>query len=114
MNLNNFTIKAQETLQQAQQSAFNNSNPSIESLHLLQAMIEDKDGPIEFLLKKSNANYNIIQSRLEESLAKLPKQQSGDAGQQLGRDANNVILRSGAALKEFQPRPVLPRRGRRP
>jgi len=101
MNLNNFTIKAQETLQQAQQSAFNNSNPSIESLHLLQAMIEDKDGPIEFLLKKSNANYNIIQSRLEESLAKLPKQQSGDAGQQLGRDANNVILRSGAALKEF-------------
>jgi len=101
MNLNNFTIKAQETLQQAQQAAFNKGNPAIESGHILQALIEDKDGPIEFLLKKSNANVNIIQSRLEESLAKLPKQGSGDAGQMLGREANNVVLRSGAALKEF-------------
>jgi ATP-dependent Clp protease ATP-binding subunit ClpB len=101
MNLNNFTIKAQEILQQAQQVAFNNGNPSIESGHILQALIEDKEGPIEFLLKKSNANLNIIHSRLEEALAKLPKQGSGDAGQMLGRDANNAVLRSGAALKEF-------------
>ncbi len=101
MNLNNFTIKAQEILQQAQQIAFNNGNPAIESQHILKALMDDKDGPIEFLLKKSNANLNIIQSRLEESLAKLPKQTSGDAGQMLGRDANNVILRAGAALKEF-------------
>lgn len=101
MNLNNFTIKAQETLQQAQQNAFNNGNPTIESGHILQALIEDKEGPIEFLLKKSNANLNIIHSRLEEALAKLPKQGNGDAGQMLGRDANNTVLRSGAALKEF-------------
>jgi ATP-dependent Clp protease ATP-binding subunit ClpB len=101
MNLNNFTIKAQETLQQAQQVAFNNGNPNIETGHILQALIEDKEGPIEFLLKKSNANLNIIHSRLEEALAKLPKQSSGDAGQMLGRDANNAVLRSGAALKEF-------------
>lgn len=101
MNLNNFTIKAQEMLQQAQQLAFNNGNPAIESGHILQALIEDKDGPVEFLLKKSNANLHIIHSRLEESLSKLPKQPNGDAGQMLGRDANNVVLRSGAALKEF-------------
>ncbi|WP_118952857.1 ATP-dependent chaperone ClpB [Taibaiella helva] len=101
MNLNNFTIKAQEALQQAQQEAFNNGNPAIESGHILKALLEDKDGPIEFLLKKSNANLNIIHTRLDESLAKLPKQTGGDAGQMLGRDANNVVLRSGAALKEF-------------
>ncbi|WP_118975813.1 ATP-dependent chaperone ClpB [Taibaiella koreensis] len=101
MNLNNFTIKAQETLQQAQQEAFNKGNPTIESGHILKALLEDKDGPIEFLLKKSNANLNIIHTRLEENLNKLPKQTSGDAGQMLGRDANNVVLRSGAALKEF-------------
>jgi ATP-dependent Clp protease ATP-binding subunit ClpB len=101
MNLNNFTIKAQETLQQAQQAAFNNGNPTIESAHILQALIDDKDGPIEFLLKKSNASLNLIHSRLEESISKLPKQNGGDAGQMIGRDANNVILRAGAALKEF-------------
>lgn len=101
MNLNNFTIKAQETLQQAQQAAFNNGNPTIETNHILQALVDDKEGPIEFLLKKSNASLNIIHSRLEESIAKLPKQNGGDAGQMIGRDANNVILRAGAALKEF-------------
>jgi ATP-dependent Clp protease ATP-binding subunit ClpB len=101
MNLNNFTIKAQEALQQAQQLAFNNGNPTIESGHILKAILDDKDGPIDYLLKKSNANLNIIQSRLEDALSKLPKQNNGDAGQMLGRDANNVVLRSGAALKEF-------------
>ncbi len=101
MNLNNFTIKAQEILQGAQQSAFNNNNPAIEALHILQALMEDKEGPIEFLLKKSNASLSIIHSGLAEALSRLPKQGSGDAGQMLGREANNVMLRAGAALKEF-------------
>lgn len=101
MNLNNFTIKAQEMLQQAQQSAFNNSNPNIESAHILQSLIDDKDGPVEFLLKKSNANTVMIHTRLVESLDKLPKQTTGDAGQSISRDANNIILRAGATLKDF-------------
>jgi ATP-dependent Clp protease ATP-binding subunit ClpB len=101
MNLNNFTIKAQEMLQQAQQAAFNNSNPVIEPVHLLQALIDDKEGPVSFLLKKSNANLNIIQTRMQDTLDRLPRQQSGDAGQMLSRDANNVMLRSAGSLKEF-------------
>lgn len=101
MNLNNFTIKAQECLQGAQQVAFNNDNPVIEPIHILAALIEDKEGPIEFLLKKSNANLNMLKSRLEEAINKQPKQSGGDAGQMLGRDANNILLRAGAVLKEF-------------
>ncbi|MEI9933322.1 MAG: Clp protease N-terminal domain-containing protein [Ferruginibacter sp.] len=42
MNLNNFTIKAQESIAQAQQLAFNNQNPAIETEHLLKALITDK------------------------------------------------------------------------
>lgn len=101
MNLNNFTIKAQEALQQAQQIAFNNNNPVIETTHLLKAILEDKDGPIEFLLKKSNANLNMIQSKLEDRLSKLPKQSGGDSAQNISRDTNNVMLRAGNVLKEF-------------
>lgn len=101
MNLNNFTIKAQEILQEAQQEAFNNGNPNIESTHILDALVDDKDGSIDYLLKKGNANPVLIKTKLAESIAKLPKQQGGDAGQMLSRDANNVILRAGAALKEF-------------
>lgn len=101
MNLNNFTIKAQEILQQAQQLAFNNGNPVIETNHLLQALLEDKEGPIGFLLKKSNAGISLIQSRLAESLAKFPRQNGGGSAQNISRDANNVLLRAGAVLKEF-------------
>jgi ATP-dependent Clp protease ATP-binding subunit ClpB len=101
MNLNNFTIKAQEILQQAQQLAFNNGNPLIEPEHLLQVLLEDKDGPIEFLIKKSNASINLIRLKLAESLNKLPKQGSGDGAQNISREANNVLLRAGAVLKEF-------------
>ena len=54
MNLNNYTIKAQETIQAAQQIAFNNSNPNIETNHLLKAMLSDKDSSIDYLLKKNN------------------------------------------------------------
>lgn len=49
MNLNNLTIKAQELLQQAQQLAFNNENPNIETAHLLKALLDDNEGPIQYL-----------------------------------------------------------------
>ncbi|MEJ7684389.1 MAG: Clp protease N-terminal domain-containing protein [Segetibacter sp.] len=52
MNLNNFTIKSQEAIQQAQQLAFNNQNPVIETEHLLKSLLKEEDSPIEYLLKK--------------------------------------------------------------
>ncbi|MBK7691959.1 MAG: hypothetical protein IPJ31_12915 [Bacteroidetes bacterium] len=52
MNLNNFTIKAQEAVAAAQQLAFNQQNQQIETAHLLKALIDDENNSIEFLLKK--------------------------------------------------------------
>lgn len=101
MNLNNFTIKSQEAIQQAQQVAFNNQNPAIETEHLLKAMLSEKDSPIEFLLKKNNVNINFVQSKLDESVNKLPKIQGGEPAQTISREMNNVMLRSSAALKTF-------------
>jgi ATP-dependent Clp protease ATP-binding subunit ClpB len=108
MNLNNFTIKAQETLQQAQQLAFSNNNAFIESPHLLQAMLEDKDGPIEYLIKKSGGNLNLLQTKLQESLALIPKQSGGDLAQSVNRDVNNAILRMPTILKMFNDEFVSP------
>lgn len=101
MNLNNFTIKAQELLQQAQQIAFNNGNPNIETAHLLRALLDDNDGPISYLLKKNNVNIGFVDKKLQEQIGRLPKIQSGDPAQTISREANNVILRAGAVLKEF-------------
>jgi len=100
MNLGNFTIKAAEAFQQAQQIAFNAQNPNIESEHILKALLEQDDSAVEYLLKKNNVTLNLLESRLDELISKLPKT-SGDAAQSISRDANNIVLRAGASLKQF-------------
>jgi ATP-dependent Clp protease ATP-binding subunit ClpB len=102
MNLNNYTIKAQETIQAAQQSAFNNGNPNIETNHLLKALLADKDSPVEFLLKRNNVNVAFTETKVDESIAKLPKTPSGEPAQNIGRDLNNVLLKANNSLKEFK------------
>ncbi len=101
MNLNNFTIKAQELIQAAQQLAFNLQSPSIETVHLLKAMLEDKDAPISYLLKKNNIILPSLQAKLEQELARLPKQTSGDPATTISKDLNSVILKAGSLMKEF-------------
>ncbi len=101
MNLNNFTIKAQEAIAQSQQLAFNNRNPSIETDHLLKALLSDEDSAIEFLLKKNNVNVNFVESKIDESISKLPKVGSGEPAQVVSRDMNNLILKATSSLKSF-------------
>ena len=107
MNLNNFTIKASEVIQKAQQLAFNQKNPSIENEHILKALLTLEDSPIEYLLKKNNVTLNLLEIKLNELLNKLP-QTSSEPAQNIGRDANAVILRAGAVLKDFNDEFVTP------
>ncbi len=107
MNLGNFTIKAAELVQQAQQLAFNSQNPNIETEHLLKAMLDQDDSPVDYLLKKNNVTVNLLESKLDELLEKLPKT-SGEAAQSISREANSVVLRAGAALKSFSDEFVTP------
>jgi ATP-dependent Clp protease ATP-binding subunit ClpB len=100
MNLGNFTIKAAEAFQQAQQLAFNSQSPNIETEHVLKALLDQEDSPVEYLLKKNNVTVNLLENKLQESIDKLPKT-SGDAAQMVSRETNNVILRAGATLKQF-------------
>ena len=69
MNTNNFTIKAQEILQSAQQIAFNAHSPSIETAHLLKALMNDSDGPIAYLPEEGKCQSGLCrdQARREHS-----------------------------------------------
>lgn len=107
MNLGNFTIKAAEAFQQAQQLAFNAQNPNIETEHILKALLEQEDSPVDYLLKKNNVTINLVENKLNESLSRLPRS-SGEPAQQISRDANNVVLRAGAALKQFNDEFITP------
>lgn len=100
MNLGNFTIKAAEAVQSAQQIAFNAQCPNIETEHILKALLDQQESPVEYLLKKNNVTINLVENKLDELIAGLPKT-SGDPAQQISREANNVVLRAGSALKSF-------------
>ncbi len=101
MNLNQYTIKAQEAIQAAQQFAYNNTNVSIETAHVLKAILLDKDSSTEFLLKKNNVNPVLVLQKVEELINTLAKQQTGEPASNLSRDLNSVLLKSNAALKTF-------------
>jgi ATP-dependent Clp protease ATP-binding subunit ClpB len=107
MNLGNFTIKAAEAFQQAQQLAFNAKNPNIETEHILKALLDQEDSPVDYLLKKNNVTVNLVASKLDELISKLPVT-SGEPAQSIGRDANSVVLRAGASLKQFNDEFVTP------
>jgi len=102
MNINNLTIKSQEVFQKAQQLAYNERNPNIETEHLLKAMLDDRDSPVEYLLKKNDVSLHFVEGKLEESLKKLPHMGEGEPAQVISRDLNNVLLRAAASLKNFK------------
>ncbi len=101
MNLNNFTIKAQEAVSQSQQIAFNNQNPTIETEHLLKALLTEDDSPVDFLLKKNNVNVSFVESKIDAAVSKLPKVQGTEPAQSVSREMNTVILKATAVLKSF-------------
>jgi ATP-dependent Clp protease ATP-binding subunit ClpB len=101
MNLNQYTIKAQEAIQAAQQLAYNNQNASIETAHLLKAILLDKDSSTAFLLKKNNVNPSLVLQKVDELILTAAKQSSGEPASNVSRDLNALMLKSNAALKTF-------------
>jgi len=108
MNLSNYTIKAAEVIQQAQQLAFNRQNANIETEHLLGALLDQKDSPVEFLLKKNAVNVGQLETRLGAQLDRLPKIQGSEPAQNISRDANNALLRAGSVIQQFADEFVTP------
>src|SRR5450759_1776283 len=78
MNLNKFTIKSQEAVQNAQEIASSYGNQSIEPEHLLAALVQDSQGIVIPILQKLGANVNYIKIKVNEVLEKLPKIQGAN------------------------------------
>jgi ATP-dependent Clp protease ATP-binding subunit ClpB len=108
MNLSNFTIKAAEVIQQSQQLAFNHASANIETEHILKALLQQEDSPVEYLLKKNAVNTQQLESRVDQLIEKLPKVSGTEPAQNISRDANSVVLRAGAVLKQFNDEFITP------
>lgn len=77
MDINKFTIKAQEALQEAQQLAQTMSSPSIENAHILQAIFTIDQDVVPYLLKQSNINQQAVSQALKSILDGFTKVEGG-------------------------------------
>ncbi len=99
MNLNNYTIKAQEALQKAAEIANGYQQQGIEPGHLLMAILQSDENMISFVLNKLSINRNQLESGLETTVQSYPKV----SGQQpyLSNDSSTVLRQAEGYLKDF-------------
>lgn len=100
MNFDNYTIKSQEALQQAQQLAQSLGHQQIENEHLLKALFEVDENVIPFILKKINVNIPLLKQLLDKQLDSFPKVSGGDI--MLSREAGKTIQEAGIIAKKMQ------------
>lgn len=100
MNLNNFTIKSQEAIQQALQLATINGNQAIENGHILKAILEVDENVTPFLMKKLSINAQVFEKALESMVKSYPKVSGGQP--YLSNSANQTVAKANSYLKEFK------------
>ncbi len=100
MTYDNFTIKAQEAILQAQQIAAGYEQQSVDSAHLLKGMLAVDDSVTDFLLKKTGVNMSRFEQDLDKLVWETPKVQGADK-QYLTNEANKSIAAAKAMLKDF-------------
>jgi ATP-dependent Clp protease ATP-binding subunit ClpB len=99
MNLNNFTIKAQEAIQFAFQIAQGNNQQAVETGHLFKGLFHSAENVIGFLLKKLDVNFTLFQKTIDKIIESYPKVTGGE--QYVSNSANRVLQKSVALAQEM-------------
>jgi ATP-dependent Clp protease ATP-binding subunit ClpB len=79
MRLDKYTVKAQEAIHEGQGLARRADNPNYEPEHLAAALLSQKDGIVEPLLRKIGVDVKLFGARVNEALGKLPRMQGGES-----------------------------------
>jgi ATP-dependent Clp protease ATP-binding subunit ClpB len=100
MNFEQFTLKAQQSVQRAQQLAMSMGHGSIEGLHLLKGILEEDDRILPFILKKFNTTVEVVSNSVQLELQKLPKVTGGEIN--LSRNATDMLQRASAEARNMK------------
>ena len=92
MNLNNFTIKAQEAVQQAVQLVTKNNQQVIEPVHLLKAVIMTGESVTNFIFQKLGVNAQNLNMVLDRQIESYPKVSGGEP--YLSSESNAVLQKA--------------------
>jgi ATP-dependent Clp protease ATP-binding subunit ClpB len=99
MNLNNFTIKAQEAIQFAFQIAQGNNQQAVETGHIFKGLFNSAENVIGFLLKKLDVNVGVFQQTLDKIVESYPKVTGGE--QYPSNTVNRVLQKSVGLAQEM-------------
>lgn len=99
MNLNNYTIKSQEAIQQAQQITQTYGQQQIENEHLFKGIFEVDENVLPFILKKLNVNIPVLQQALDKQIESFPKVTGGELT--LSREAGKTLNEAAIIAKKM-------------
>lgn len=100
MTYDNFTAKAQEAIQKAQQIASGLSHQQVDTVHLTRGIMEIDESLSQFLLEKSGINVPMLKRKIEETFKEYPKI-TGTDQQYLTNDANKALSKAKGMLTSF-------------
>jgi ATP-dependent Clp protease ATP-binding subunit ClpB len=101
MDLNKFTQKAQEALQEAQNIATRRQHQAVDVEHLASALVEQEDGLVPRLFEKCKVPPDLLRTKLAEELDKLP-QVSGDTGTYITGRLNKLLIKAQDEAKRLK------------
>ncbi|MQP53220.1 MULTISPECIES: ATP-dependent chaperone ClpB [unclassified Flavobacterium] len=99
MNINKFTIKSQEALQQAQQIAQSFGQQQVENEHIFKGVLEVDENVTPFILKKLNINIELFKKVLDSTIQSFPKVSGGEM--QFSRDAGTAMNEAEIIAKKM-------------
>lgn len=94
MNFDNFTIKAQQAVQQAVDSAQQNGQQAITPVHLLASVLAVGENVTKFIFGKLGVNERSLQAAVHQELSRQPRVSGGSASPYLDQEANAVALKA--------------------
>ncbi len=92
MNFNNFTIKAQEAVQEAVNQVQSRGQQAVEPLHLLSGVLRQGENVIKFIFQKLGISTTSVTQQVNAEIDKLPHVQGGEP--YLSRESNEVLQKA--------------------
>jgi ATP-dependent Clp protease ATP-binding subunit ClpB len=97
-----FTVKSQEAMQAATNLALEHGNPELVPMHMLAALLEDRDGIIVPVLQKVGVPTEQLLSRANDALSKLPKVGGASSQPGLSNAMQKVVDRAFKEAADFK------------
>ncbi len=97
-----FTVKAQEAVQRANELASEHGNPELQPIHLLAALLEDKEGIVPPVLEKIGIGPQAVLNQIYGEIEKLPKVAGATAQPALSNEANKLLDQAFKEASNFK------------